>query len=69
VEWDAAWSYHTPNDRFAVITDHVAFYPGRMDACYVDDERVVPQGGGFYGGWITTSVVGPFKGGPGTRGW
>jgi hypothetical protein len=40
-----------------------------MDACYVDDERVQPQPGSFYGGWITKNIVGPFKGGPGTKGW
>ena len=53
----------------AASPGHVAFYAGRMDACYVDDELVVAQPGGFYGGWITRSVVGPFKGGPGSRGW
>ena len=47
----------------------VAFYAHYMDACYVDDELVTPQDGGFYGGWITSRVVGPFKGSPGTRGW
>jgi hypothetical protein len=30
---------------------------------------VTPQPGRFYGGWITSNVAGPFKGGPGTRGW
>lgn len=69
VEEQAAWAYPAPSTRFAPITGYVAFYPGRMDACFVDDERVVPQDGGFYGGWITSRVVGPFKGGPGTRGW
>ena len=65
----AAWGYAAPSERFAAIRDHVAFFPGLMDACFVDGERVEPQDGGFYGGWITTMVVGPFKGGPGTRGW
>jgi uncharacterized protein (DUF427 family) len=65
----AAWAYDAPSPRFAPITGYVAFYPGPMDACFVDDERVTPQEGGFYGGWITARVVGPFKGGPGTRGW
>ena len=69
VELDAAWGYERPSDAFAPLTDHVAFYAGRMDACYVDDELVTPQPGGFYGGWITSDVAGPFKGGPGTRGW
>jgi uncharacterized protein (DUF427 family) len=64
-----AWSYASPSPRFDVIRDHVAFYPGRMDACFVDGEAVEPQPGDFYGGWITSRVAGPFKGGPGTRGW
>jgi len=65
----AAWTYRDPSKGFEVIKDHVAFFAGPMDACYVDDERVRPQPGGFYGGWITDDVVGPFKGGPGTSGW
>jgi uncharacterized protein (DUF427 family) len=65
----AAWAYPDPTRAFAPIAGHVAFYPAAMDACYVDDDRVVPQPGGFYGGWITRDVVGPFKGGPGTWGW
>lgn len=65
----AAWSYDAPSPRFAPIAGYVAFSPARMDACLVDGEVVVPQEGGFYGGWITSRVVGPFKGGPGTRGW
>jgi len=69
VEAQAAWAYSAPSTRFAAIEGYVAFYPGRMDACFVDDELAVPQEGGFYGGWITSGVVGPFKGGPGTRGW
>ena len=68
-EPDAAWAYESPSPAFAAIRDHVAFYAGRMDACFVDGELVVPQPGGFYGGWITSAVVGPFKGGPGSRGW
>jgi hypothetical protein len=47
----------------------VAFYPALMDACFVDDQRVQAQTGGFYGGWITSDVVGPFKGAPGTDRW
>jgi len=65
----AAWTYHQPSEGFESIEDHVAFYPGPMDACTVDGERVKPQPGRFYGGWITDDVVGPFKGGPGTQGW
>ena len=38
-------------------------------AAWLDDERVEAQEGGFYGGWITADLVGPFKGPPGTRGW
>jgi uncharacterized protein (DUF427 family) len=69
IEADAAWAYGSPSPAFAAIADHVAFYAGRMDTCTVDGEVVVPQPGGFYGGWITAAVVGPFKGGPGSRGW
>ena len=65
----AAWTYREPSSGYEAIRDHVAFYPGRVDACYVDGERVTPQPGDFYGGWITEGVVGPFKGGPTTRGW
>jgi len=66
---EAAWGYTDPSPAFAAIKDHVAFYAGRMDACFVDDELVTPQPGDFYGGWITADIEGPFKGGPGTRGW
>ena len=62
VERSAAWWYEEPVPAFEAIRDHVAVYPGRMDACRVDGELVVPQGGGFYGGWITSRVRGPFKG-------
>jgi uncharacterized protein (DUF427 family) len=69
VEAQAAWGYEQPSPAFAPIAGHLAFYAHRMDECFVDGERVTPQDGGFYGGWITSRVVGPFKGGPGTRGW
>jgi len=65
----AAWSYPHPTPAFTPMTGYVAFYPAAMDACFVDGERVTPQPGGFYGGWITANIVGPFKGGPGTVGW
>lgn len=65
----AAWSYPSPNAGFEAIADHVSFYPGRMEACYLGEELVTPQEGGFYGGWITSEVVGPFKGPLGTWGW
>lgn len=68
-EVDSAWGYERPGPAFEAITGYVAFYPARMDGCSVDDELVTPQDGGFYGGWITPDVVGPFKGGPGSRGW
>ena len=66
---DAAWYYADPAPGFGVIRDHLAFYPGRVDACFVDEEQVVAQAGDFYGGWLTADIVGPFKGGPGTAGW
>ena len=64
-----AWYYPDPKPTYEGLKDHVAFYPGPMEACYVDGERVRPQPGGFYGGWITGDIVGPFKGEPGTQGW
>lgn len=65
----AAWSYPRPSPAFAAIAGYLAFYASRVDACFVGDERVQPQAGDFYGGWITSRIVGPFKGGPGSRGW
>ena len=65
----AAWSYPDPTPGFETIRGYVAFYPDLMDACYVDGEQVQAQSGGFYGGWITSDIVGPFKGEPGTWGW
>ena len=66
---DAAWSYPRPERGYEPLAGAVAFYPARMDECLVDGERVRPQAGGFYGGWVTDDVVGPFKGEPGTAGW
>ncbi len=65
----AAWYYTAPLPGYESITNHVAFYPGKVDECYINDERVRPQEGNFYGGWITSDIVGPFKGGAGTWGW
>lgn len=65
----AAWSYPNPAGRYAAIRNHFAFYASRVDECWVGDERVAPQEGDFYGGWITSGITGPFKGGPGTLGW
>ena len=62
------WDYPRPRARFDLLKNHASFYPGRID-CFVDGERVRPQAGGFYGGWITDDVVGPFKGEPGTGHW
>jgi len=64
----AAWYYPNPKEKYKGIKNYVAFYPVEMD-CYVDDEKVQPQEGNFYGGWITSDIVGPFKGGAGTAGW
>ncbi|MEO7236819.1 MAG: DUF427 domain-containing protein [Lapillicoccus sp.] len=65
----AGWTYRTPSPGYDAIVEHVSVMPGAMDRCTVDGEVVQPQDGGFYGGWITAQVVGPFKGGPGTFGW
>jgi hypothetical protein len=64
-----AWSYHDPSPAFRSIRDHLAFYASPLDKCTVAGEPVHAQPGGFYGGWITADVVGPFKGEPGTEGW
>ena len=66
---DVGWFYSDPVPAFQSIRDHVAFYAGPMERCIVGDEQVRPQPGGFYGGWITSKVVGPFKGTPGTELW
>lgn len=63
------WSYANPTTAFASLRDHVAFYAAPFDRCSVDRETVTPQPGGFYGGWITSKVAGPFKGVPGSREW
>ncbi|WP_062013621.1 DUF427 domain-containing protein [Aureimonas sp. AU4] len=63
------WSYPEPTAAFRILRDHVAFYARPFDRCLVDGEVVTPQPGPFYGGWITSRLAGPFKGGPGTMGW
>jgi uncharacterized protein (DUF427 family) len=66
---NAAWYYSRPDPEFEPLKDHIAFYPSLMDACYVDGERIQAQAGDFYGGWITSDIVGPFKGEAGTNWW
>ncbi|TVR22801.1 MAG: DUF427 domain-containing protein [Anaerolineaceae bacterium] len=66
---NAAWSYPQPVATYSAIADYLCFYASQMDACFVGDEQVQAQAGDFYGGWITSDVVGPFKGGAGTWGW
>ena len=66
---DAGWGYPDPTSAFAPLLDHVAVYAAPMDACFVGDERVTPQPGGFYGGWVTSNLTGPFKGAGGTEFW
>ena len=65
----AGWSYEAPRPGFEALASHVAFYASRVDEAWVGDERATAQAGDFYGGWITSRIRGPFKGGPGTRGW
>ena len=66
---NGAWYYRQPAKGYESITNHLAFYPSRMDSCYVNGEQVQAQEGDFYGGWITDEIIGPFKGGAGTFGW
>jgi hypothetical protein len=65
----AAWTYHRPTAGFEGLAGAIAVMPALVDRCLVDGEVVLPQPGSFYGGWITSRVVGPFKGEPGTSGW
>ncbi len=65
----AAWTYEHPRPGYEQLRGRIAFYAGRVDVATVDGERARPQPGGFYGGWITDDVAGPFKGEPGTEGW
>lgn len=69
VSEDAAWSYQNPAPGYEELAGRVAFYASKMDECRVDGEAVRPQPGGYYGGWITSDIVGPFKGEPGTSHW
>ena len=66
---NAAWYYPQPTEKFIPIKNYLAFYPSKMDACYIDGELVKAQAGDFYGGWITKDIVGPFKGEAGSWGW
>lgn len=66
---ETGWYYPEPNDRYADLACHIAFYAGRVGRCTVADMVVVPQPGGFHGGWITPDTAGPFKGDPGAHGW
>jgi len=66
---EAAWRYLEPEPQYRALAGYVAFHAGRVDACYVEDERVTPQPGNYYGGWITRNIVGPFKGAPGSERW
>ena len=66
---EAAWGYPDPVEDYSLLRDHVAVYPGRVEECRVAGERVRPQAGGFYGGWVTRRLRGPIKGGPGSQGW
>ena len=64
----SGWSYPDPTPEFEQIQDWFSFYPALL-ACTVAGERVEPQPGGFYGGWMTDEIVGPVKGEPGTGAW
>jgi uncharacterized protein (DUF427 family) len=64
-----AWTYPQPSPGYEALRHSVSFYPGRVDAAWLDDELVHAQEGDFYGGWVTSDLVGPFKGAPGTLGW
>jgi uncharacterized protein (DUF427 family) len=69
VSANGAWVYQQPSPGYEQLAGYIAFYPSRVDGCFIKDEQVTPQPGDFYGGWITADIDGPFKGGPGTSGW
>ena len=64
----SAWSYAEPWPGYEPTTDYLSFYPALVE-CYVDGERVMPQPGGYYGGWVTPDIAGPIKGDDGTQDW
>jgi uncharacterized protein (DUF427 family) len=66
---EVGWYYANPTTAFAALAGFWAFYAQKVDGCYVDEERVIPNEGSFYGGWVTTNVTGPYKGAPGTTHW
>ena len=63
------WCYPDPAPGYEALRDHIAIYPGRVDGAWLDGERIRAQQSDFYGGWITSDLIGPFKGPPGTRAW
>lgn len=65
----SGWTYPQPWPGYESLAGWIAVYPSKMDRCEVDGQVITPQEGDFYGGWITSRVVGPFKGAPGTLGW
>jgi len=66
---EVGWAYPAPTPGYEAIAGHLAFYAGRVDEAWVGEERATPQPGGFYGGWVTSRIVGPIKGVPGSFGW
>jgi uncharacterized protein (DUF427 family) len=64
-----AWLYPKPTKAFLMLSGFISFYAAPFDNCFVDGEKVTPQPGGFYGGWITSKQAGPFKGFPGSQFW
>ena len=66
---NVGWLYKNPSKRYPELKDTISFYASKLDECLVNDEKVQAQEGDFYGGWITTNIKGPFKGGAGTFGW
>ena len=65
----AAWTYSNPTAGFAAIAGAIAVMAAQVDRCTVNGEEVIPQPGGFYGGWVTSWIAGPIKGVPGSMGW
>ena len=66
---DVGWTYAKPTSKYVELIGYIAFFAGKGCDCYVDDELAIPQPSEFFGGWVTSDIVGPFKGGEGTWEW
>src|SRR6476659_2050820 len=67
-EWKGLASYWSVRVGLRHAKDSAWSYP-EPDEGWVGTDRVTPQPGFYYGGWVTPNLVGPFKGSPGSESW